>query len=125
MPLKSPTKRPQTPTHTPNQQNPTQWWVEQHATLLPRMAFEAGSMFEAAALPAPPPGDRRVAYCLSDVLHDCAWGGEVTGQGGLSRDLACHGCQGLVLCSTVCAARRAAFFQPLLQQGLGWRDPKG
>ena len=70
MPLKSLVNHPQTP---PKHQPPTQWWVEQHATLLPRMAFEAGSMFEAAALPAPPPaGDRHVAYCLSDVLHDCA-----------------------------------------------------
>ncbi|KAI8475753.1 MAG: O-methyltransferase-domain-containing protein [Monoraphidium minutum] len=50
-----------------------EWWAREHADLLPRAAFVAGDMFDAATIPAPAvrPGGA-VAFVLSDILHD--WG---------------------------------------------------
>ncbi|KAI8475773.1 MAG: O-methyltransferase-domain-containing protein [Monoraphidium minutum] len=49
-----------------------QWWELAHGDVLPRAAFAAGDMFDAATIPGPggPRGGGRSAYVLRNILHD-------------------------------------------------------
>ena len=49
-----------------------EWWRAAHPDLLPRCTFAVGDIFDPAGVPAPPPGAKRAAYVLRNILHN--WG---------------------------------------------------